>query len=228
MRRVSVRMGRNFSPARKVRSITAPSCTRLSFVRTNAPPFPGFTCWNSTILKTVPSTSTWVPFLNWLVEITGGRLEGGPQGGPREGRSGVYAHPRAQPVDSRPRRRSRRPAARLDGPEDPCLHRLRDRGRAGRDRAARWAPAGLPRRPARLWRLGDHAFAVRAAAEPLGRRLARPLPPARSAVPAGRRRPGRVPLVARSAARPRVGRRLGRARDLRGQPADAARARDRA
>src|SRR3954469_11449033 len=62
-------MGRNFSPARKVLSITAPSAVRLSLVRTNAPPLPGFTCWNSTILKTVPSTSIWVPFLNWLVLI---------------------------------------------------------------------------------------------------------------------------------------------------------------
>ena len=34
-----------FSPARNVFSITAPVRTFLSFVRTNAPPFPGFTCW---------------------------------------------------------------------------------------------------------------------------------------------------------------------------------------
>ena len=45
--------------------------TRFSFVRTNAPPLPGLTCWNSTTLKIVPSTSMWMPFLNWLVEITG-------------------------------------------------------------------------------------------------------------------------------------------------------------
>jgi hypothetical protein len=49
MRRVSVRTGRNFSPARNVRSITEPSSSFRSFVRTNAPPFPGFTCWNSRI-----------------------------------------------------------------------------------------------------------------------------------------------------------------------------------
>src|SRR5829696_7120431 len=67
--RDSVRTGRNFSPARNVLSITAPSSARLSLVRTNAPPLPGFTCWNSTILKTVPSTSMWAPFLNWLVLI---------------------------------------------------------------------------------------------------------------------------------------------------------------
>src|SRR5215203_5633077 len=65
--RASVRTGRNFSPARKVRSITAPSAARRSFVRTNAPPLPGLTCWNSRILKTVPSMSMWLPFLNWLV-----------------------------------------------------------------------------------------------------------------------------------------------------------------
>src|SRR3954464_2252513 len=68
--RASVRTARNFSPARKVRSMTAPSAARRSFERTNAPPLPGLTCWNSRILKTVPSTSMWFPFLNWLVEIT--------------------------------------------------------------------------------------------------------------------------------------------------------------
>src|SRR3954470_21251700 len=71
--RASVRTARNFSPARNVRSITLPSAARRSFVRTNAPPLPGLTCWNSTILKIVPSTSMWLPFLNWLVEIM--RLE---------------------------------------------------------------------------------------------------------------------------------------------------------
>src|SRR3954468_13044276 len=69
--RVSVRTGLNFSPARKVLSITLPSVVRLSLVRTNAGPLPGLTCWNSTILKIVPSTSMCVPFLNWLVLIIG-------------------------------------------------------------------------------------------------------------------------------------------------------------
>jgi hypothetical protein len=54
----------------KVLSITAPSSTRFSFERTKAPPLPGLTCWNSTMRKTVPSTSMWAPFLNWLVLIT--------------------------------------------------------------------------------------------------------------------------------------------------------------
>src|SRR3954454_706670 len=69
--RASVRTARNFSPARKVREMTAPSEIRPSFERTNGPPLPGLTCWNSTILKIVPSTSMWLPFLNWLVLIMG-------------------------------------------------------------------------------------------------------------------------------------------------------------
>jgi hypothetical protein len=66
--RLSVRIARNFSPARNVLSITAPSAARRSLVRTKAPPLPGLTCWNSSTLKTVPSTSMWLPFLSWLVE----------------------------------------------------------------------------------------------------------------------------------------------------------------
>src|SRR5438105_2567228 len=80
--RTSVRTGRNFSPARNVRSITAPSLTRRSLVRTNAPPLPGLTCWNSRILKMVPSTSMCVPLRNWLVlmDMTdGGEFRGGLQ-----------------------------------------------------------------------------------------------------------------------------------------------------
>src|SRR5947209_7704638 len=83
MRRTSVRTGRNFSPARKVRSMTLPSEARRSLVRTNAPPLPGLTCWNSTILKTVPSTSMWLPLRNWLVEIMfGGQCRTGHPGQP--------------------------------------------------------------------------------------------------------------------------------------------------
>ena len=49
---------------------TEPEPRLLSFVRTNAPPLPGLTCWNSTIRHTCPSSSTCMPFLNWLVETT--------------------------------------------------------------------------------------------------------------------------------------------------------------
>ena len=39
----------------------------LSFVRTKAPPLPGFTCWNSTMRQKAPSSSMCMPFLNWFV-----------------------------------------------------------------------------------------------------------------------------------------------------------------
>src|SRR5438045_4317170 len=64
---VSVRTRENFSPARNVRSTTAPLSRAFSFVRTNAPPLPGLTCWNSTIRQTPPSSSMCMPFLNWFV-----------------------------------------------------------------------------------------------------------------------------------------------------------------
>src|ERR671936_2161778 len=57
----------NFSPARNVRSTTEPASRLFSLVRTNAPPLPGFTCWNSTIRQTPPSSSMCIPFLNWFV-----------------------------------------------------------------------------------------------------------------------------------------------------------------
>src|SRR5581483_9628279 len=67
---VSVCTRENFSPARNVRSTTAPESRPFSFVRTNAPPLPGFTCWNSTMRQTEPSSSMCIPFRNWLVETT--------------------------------------------------------------------------------------------------------------------------------------------------------------
>ena len=41
--------------------MTRPVLMSLSFVRTNAPPLPGFTCWKSTTLHTLPSISTVMP-----------------------------------------------------------------------------------------------------------------------------------------------------------------------
>src|SRR5436309_4869317 len=64
---VSVRTRANFSPARNVRSTTAPLSSDFSFVRTKAPPLPGFTCWNSTMRQKPPSSSMCIPFLNWFV-----------------------------------------------------------------------------------------------------------------------------------------------------------------
>src|SRR5213078_4443000 len=57
-----------FSPERNVLSITFPSLMCLSLVRTNAPPFPGLTCWNSTIVYGWPSKTMRNPFLNSAVD----------------------------------------------------------------------------------------------------------------------------------------------------------------
>src|SRR5271154_268417 len=58
----------SFSSARYVRSITAPLRRFLSLVRTNAPPLPGLTCWNSTTLKRPSGRSRLMPFFRSLVE----------------------------------------------------------------------------------------------------------------------------------------------------------------
>src|SRR2546429_2503802 len=65
---VSVRTRENFSPARKVLSTTAPPFNAFNFVRTNAPPLPGLTCWNSTIRQVWPSSSMCMPLRNSFVE----------------------------------------------------------------------------------------------------------------------------------------------------------------
>src|SRR6266550_3838668 len=65
---VSVRTRSNFSPERKVRSTTEPESSDFSFVRTNAPPLPGFTCWKSTIRQVWPSSSMCMPVRKSLVE----------------------------------------------------------------------------------------------------------------------------------------------------------------
>src|SRR6266446_2512497 len=58
-----------FSSARKVRSITAPVRKFFSFVRTNAPPLPGFTCWNSTTVISPSGRLRAIPFFRSLVEM---------------------------------------------------------------------------------------------------------------------------------------------------------------
>src|SRR3954470_8934026 len=44
--------------------------TFFSLVRTNAPPLPGLTCWNSTTFQRTPSRSSVMPFLRSLVVAT--------------------------------------------------------------------------------------------------------------------------------------------------------------
>ena len=64
-----MRISSNFSPARNVRSFTRPVRTSRTLVRTNAPPLPGFTCWNSMIRLGLPSMLMHLPFLKSAVEI---------------------------------------------------------------------------------------------------------------------------------------------------------------
>jgi len=74
---VSVKTRANFSPARNVRSTTAPESMFLTLVRTNAPPLPGLTCWNPTMRQTPPSSSMCIPFLNWFVLTCSAMARGG-------------------------------------------------------------------------------------------------------------------------------------------------------
>src|ERR1035441_10825006 len=68
MSRLSMMAWSSFSSARYVRSITAPLRRFLSLVRTNAPPLPGLTCWNSTTLNSPSGRLRLMPFFRSLVE----------------------------------------------------------------------------------------------------------------------------------------------------------------
>ncbi len=58
-------------PALNVLSTTLPDSTFLSLVRTNAPPLPGLTCWNSTTDQSWPSRLSTKPFFRSFVVATG-------------------------------------------------------------------------------------------------------------------------------------------------------------
>src|SRR3954469_2638734 len=66
--RLSIFASGTFSSARNVFSSTAPVRKFLSFVRTNAPPLPGFTCWNSTTVMRPSGRLSAMPFFRSLVE----------------------------------------------------------------------------------------------------------------------------------------------------------------
>ena len=57
-------------PALNVLSTTLPDSTFFIFVRTNAPPLPGLTCWNSMTDQRLPSIRSTVPFLMSLEVAT--------------------------------------------------------------------------------------------------------------------------------------------------------------
>src|SRR5690625_316929 len=65
-----------FTPALNVLVTTLPEVTPLIFVRTNAGPLPGLTCWNSTTDQSCPSMLSTMPFFRSLVVATGFLLLG--------------------------------------------------------------------------------------------------------------------------------------------------------
>src|SRR6478736_1782418 len=70
MSRLSTFAVSTFRPALNVRSTTLPDRTFFSLVRTNAPPLPGLTCWNSMTVHSWPSILSTVPFFRSLVVAT--------------------------------------------------------------------------------------------------------------------------------------------------------------
>src|SRR4051794_257234 len=70
MSRLSTFAVSTFRPALNVRSTTFPDRTFFSLVRTNAPPLPGLTCWNSMTVHSWPSIFSTVPFFRSLVVAT--------------------------------------------------------------------------------------------------------------------------------------------------------------
>ena len=60
-----------FAPALYVRSTVLPVTTFLSLVRTNAPPLPGLTCWNSMTFHSCPSMLRTTPLRMSAVDAMG-------------------------------------------------------------------------------------------------------------------------------------------------------------
>src|SRR5260370_11535057 len=79
--RLSMTARRSFSSARKVRWRTRPVRKFFSLVRPNAPPLPGFTCWNSTTVIRPSGRLRPMPFFRSLEEMLTG---GGPGSVPRD------------------------------------------------------------------------------------------------------------------------------------------------
>ena len=130
---------------RNVLSTTAPDSSAFSFVRTNAPPFPGFTCWNSTIRQTSPSSSMCIPFRNWFVETVSAMaavtlLRGAPSRTASAARGRPASRGRGPRSARRPRRGGR---SRLDGDDVPWLRTSVDSG-GGRGPPWIWSPTPWP------------------------------------------------------------------------------------
>src|SRR5450830_1852684 len=105
MSRLSTVAVSTLRPALNVLSTTLPDRTFFSLVRTNAPPLPGLTCWNSMTVQSWPSILSTMPFLRSLVVATiaaSCRVENLRAGAPRTGaaadRRRSYRAPGARPA----------------------------------------------------------------------------------------------------------------------------------
>src|SRR5690606_4450617 len=116
MSRLSTFAVSTFTPALKVLSSTRPVRTFLSLVRTNAPPLPGLTCWNSITVQSCPSRLSTRPFFRSFVVATGSlpcrvELDRTPSAEestvPRAGSREEQPHGRAH--GGRPQQRGQRP-----------------------------------------------------------------------------------------------------------------------
>src|SRR6266702_3291378 len=105
------------TPALNVRSTTLPLMTLFSLVRTNAPPLPGLTCWNSTTFHSWPSMLRVMPFLSSFVVATvvASPACGRDRHGRRTARQGERLEDEQFPGDRGERlSRSRRPGSCAD------------------------------------------------------------------------------------------------------------------
>src|SRR5438067_389910 len=210
-------------PALKVLSTTLPESTFFSVVRTNAPPLPGLTCWNSTTVHNSPSRLRTNPFLRSFVvamSCPAQRSTGGLTGQVYR-RVGSMAHRRPVHRHDTRNTRLRHPALAACQRGDPRpaplpgsragRHGRPGPGRADRRRPAQRSPVLPVARAAARFRAGRRRYRGRrgragrpdrrvAAAAPAGVRAAtgRPYRPAVVGRAAGPRaadvQPGRVQL----------------------------------
>src|SRR5690625_753028 len=145
MSRLSTLATSTLTPALKVLATVLPSGTLLSLVRTNAPPLPGLTCWNSTTDQSCPSMFNTMPFLRSLVVATRGPFQLGEVsdlayrvqcarcrqpdgGGPQAGGESADDEPFRDPAGSG---QFREPAQALDSDDDGDRRRVGHQDRPG-------------------------------------------------------------------------------------------------
>src|SRR5215472_14609701 len=129
MSRLSTLATSTFTLALNVLSTTLPDSTFFSLVRTNAPPLPGLTCWNSTTFHSCPSRFSVMPFFRSFVVATSRlQLQDQQFSGGRSQDAGSPARRHDQDVlypDAAP---SGQVNTRLDGDRNPVCQFTRSPG----------------------------------------------------------------------------------------------------